>query len=151
MFRYWWLYANNFWYIQQDTIPFAVKTSALRSWRWTKDCPKHVELILDINKSLLHLVGSSILLYLHWWCTIKHKSSQQWFIICHKIQVLRTKGCDIRPPPTSHAPSFLLSWWEMVILQLNMKQTPIHSIIRSLFTVHSAMVYVIIRDTLPLF
>jgi len=34
--------------------------------RWTKDCPKHVELILEINKLLLlHLVGSSILLYLH--------------------------------------------------------------------------------------
>ena len=29
-----------------------------------KYCPKHVELILQINKSLLHLVGSSILLYL---------------------------------------------------------------------------------------
>ena len=27
-------------------------------------CPKHVELILQINKSLLHLVGSSLLLYL---------------------------------------------------------------------------------------
>jgi len=31
---------------------------------------------LEINKLLLlHLVGSSILLYLHWWCTVKHKSS----------------------------------------------------------------------------
>ena len=31
-----------------------------------KDCPKHVELILEINKLLLlHLVGFSILLYLH--------------------------------------------------------------------------------------
>jgi len=29
-----------------------------------KDCPKHVELILQINKLLLHLVGSSVLLYL---------------------------------------------------------------------------------------
>jgi len=37
---------------------------------------KHVELILEINKFLLlHLVGFSILLYLHLWCTVKHKSS----------------------------------------------------------------------------
>ena len=50
---------------QQDTIPYAVKISVLRSWRWAKDCPKHVELILEINKLLLlHLVGSSTLLYL---------------------------------------------------------------------------------------
>jgi len=62
---------------QQDTIPYAVKITVLRSWRWAKVCPKHVELILEINKLLLlHLVGFSILLYLHWWCTVKHKSSQ---------------------------------------------------------------------------
>jgi hypothetical protein len=43
---------------QQDTIPYAVKRSVLRSWRWAKDCPKHVELILEISKFLLlHLVG----------------------------------------------------------------------------------------------
>ena len=59
---------------QQDTIPYAVKISVLRSWRWAKYCPKHVEQILLINKLLLHLVGCSILLYLHWWCTVKHKS-----------------------------------------------------------------------------
>jgi len=29
---------------QQDTIPYAVKISVLRSWRWANDCPKHVEL-----------------------------------------------------------------------------------------------------------
>jgi len=41
-----------------------------------KDCPKHVELILEISKLLLlHLLASSILLYLHWWCTVKHKSN----------------------------------------------------------------------------
>ena len=39
-------------------IPFAVKISVLCSWRWAKDCPKHVELILEISKLLLlHLVG----------------------------------------------------------------------------------------------
>jgi len=33
-------------------------------------------LIYKINKLLLlHLVGSSVLLYLHWWCTFKHKSN----------------------------------------------------------------------------
>jgi hypothetical protein len=53
------------------TLKFAV----LRCWMWAKDCPKHVELILDINKYcyLLHLVGFSILLCLHWWCAVKHK------------------------------------------------------------------------------
>jgi len=50
---------------QQDTIAYAVKISVSRSWRWAKDCPKHVDLILEITKLLLlHLVGSSILLYL---------------------------------------------------------------------------------------
>jgi len=59
---------------QQDTMPYPVKISVLRSRRWAKDCPKHVELILEINKLLLlHLV----LLYLHWWRTVKHKSSFQ--------------------------------------------------------------------------
>jgi len=63
---------------QQDTIPHAVKISVLRPWRWAKDCPKHVELILEINKLLLlQLVGSFTLLYLHRWCTVKHKSSLQ--------------------------------------------------------------------------
>jgi len=42
----------------------------------SKISPKYFWLILEINKLLLlHLVGSSILLYLHWWCTVKHKSS----------------------------------------------------------------------------
>ena len=64
---------------QQDSIPYSVKISVLRSWRWTKDCPKHVELILEINKLLLlHLVGSSMLLYLHCWCTVKHKSNKKF-------------------------------------------------------------------------
>jgi hypothetical protein len=61
---------------QQDSIPYVVKISVLRSWRWAKVCPKHVELILEINKTVI--VASSwcfILHYLHWWCTVKHKSS----------------------------------------------------------------------------
>jgi len=39
-------------------------------------CPKNFELILEINK--IFIVASrwfSILLYLHWWCTVRHKSS----------------------------------------------------------------------------
>ena len=61
---------------QRDTIPYAAKISVLCSWRWAKDCPKHVELILEINKwLLLHLVGFSMLHHLHGWCTVKHKSS----------------------------------------------------------------------------
>jgi len=41
----------------QDTIPYAVKISVLRSRRWANDCPKHVELILEINK--FFIVASS--------------------------------------------------------------------------------------------
>jgi len=38
---------------------------------------RNVVLILEINKLLLlYLVGFSILLFLHWWCTVKHKSKQ---------------------------------------------------------------------------
>ena len=48
-----------------NRIPYAVNISVSRSWWWAKYCPKHVELILQINKSLLHLVGSSILLVLY--------------------------------------------------------------------------------------
>jgi hypothetical protein len=51
---------------QQDIIPYVVKISVLRSWRWAKVCPKHVELILAITKTVI--VASSwcsILLYLH--------------------------------------------------------------------------------------
>jgi hypothetical protein len=29
------------------------KISVLRSWRWAKACPKHVELILKINKTVI--------------------------------------------------------------------------------------------------
>jgi len=47
-----------------NRIPHAVNISVSRSWWWTKYCPEHVELILYINKSLLHLAASSILLYL---------------------------------------------------------------------------------------
>ena len=47
---------------QQDTIPYVVKTtSVLRSWRWAKVCPKHVELILEINKTVI--VASRWFLY----------------------------------------------------------------------------------------
>ena len=40
------------------TLYHMLQISVLRSWRWAKSCPKHVELILEINKLLLlHLVG----------------------------------------------------------------------------------------------
>ena len=38
-----------------NRIPYAVNISVSCSWWWEKYCPKHVELILYINKSLLHL------------------------------------------------------------------------------------------------
>jgi hypothetical protein len=46
---------------QQDIIQYVVKISVLRSWRWANVCPKHVELILEINKTVI--VASS-------WCSI---------------------------------------------------------------------------------
>jgi hypothetical protein len=64
---------------QQDIIPYVVKSSILRSWRWAKVCPKHVELILEINKIII--VASSwcsILLYLQWCCTVTHKSNRTY-------------------------------------------------------------------------
>jgi len=43
---------------QQDTIPYAVKSISLALLKMGKVCPKHVELILEINKLLLlHLIG----------------------------------------------------------------------------------------------
>ena len=99
---------------QQDTIPYAVKISVLRSWRWAKDCPKHVELILEINKLLLlHLVGFSILLYLHWWCTVKHKSGLKMskFSNFHKTLLFRrghtsTTARPFWPPATRRVSPF---------------------------------------------
>jgi hypothetical protein len=61
---------------QQEIVPYVVKISVLRFWRWVNVCPKHVELILEINKTVI--VASSwcsIFTYLHWWCTVKHKSN----------------------------------------------------------------------------
>jgi hypothetical protein len=72
---------------QQDIIPYVVKTSVLGSWRWANVYPKQVELILEINKTVI--VASSwcsILLYLHWWCTVKHKSSFR-FLISRRISL----------------------------------------------------------------
>jgi hypothetical protein len=46
---------------QQDIIPYVVEISVLRSWRWANVCPKHVELIFEINKTVI--VASS-------WCSI---------------------------------------------------------------------------------
>jgi hypothetical protein len=46
---------------QQDIIQYVVKISVLRCWRWANVCPKHVELILEINKTVT--VASS-------WCSI---------------------------------------------------------------------------------
>jgi len=76
--------------------------SVLHSWRWAKDCPKHVELILEINKfSVLHLVGSSILLYLHWWCTVKHKSSCYICLLNSLVYLPAGAACDAVQSGTS--------------------------------------------------
>ena len=67
-------------------------------------CPKHVELILEINKLLvLHLVGFSILLYLQWWCTLKHKSSLFPYIFRWTEVSIWNVGSKISRPSASQA------------------------------------------------
>jgi len=73
---------------EQDTVPYAVKISVISSWRWAKNCPKHVELILEINKLLLHLVGSSILFSLN----------------CYRVsfpEIEICRGVAFTPPPSA--------------------------------------------------
>ena len=48
------------------------------SWSWR-----------SIKLLLLHLVGFSILFYLHWWCTVKHKSNLQ-----ESISSMRALWCS---------------------------------------------------------
>jgi hypothetical protein len=59
-------------YVYGVIIPYVcIKISVLRSWRWALVCPKHVELILKINKNVI--AASSwfpYLLYLHISCSI---------------------------------------------------------------------------------
>jgi len=60
-----------------------------------KFCPKHVELILEINN--FFIVSSrwfSILLHLHWWCRVKHKSSYNSFHIQKILTSLASNSGD---------------------------------------------------------
>jgi hypothetical protein len=78
----------------QDTIPYAVKISVLRSWRRAKDCSKHVELILEFNKLLLlHLVGSSILLYLESMVFISLRTNSDYDPIQHEVFFIALAHC----------------------------------------------------------
>jgi len=63
----------------QDTIPYTVKTSVLRSWRWAKDCPKNVELILELNKLLP--VASSWFFYITLNTLMMHGQTQIKFCV----------------------------------------------------------------------
>jgi hypothetical protein len=68
--------------LQHWTIHHTAVTTVLRSWRWAKDCPKHVELIQRSIKLLLlrlsgHLYYSPILM-MHSQTQIKGTS---WFIL----------------------------------------------------------------------
>ena len=65
-----------------NRIPYAVNISVSRSWWWAKYCPKHVEPILQINKSLLHLVGSSVLLYTVFYSCDRYKCELSYVIFC---------------------------------------------------------------------
>ena len=71
------------------------KNSVLRSWRWAKVCPKHVELILEINKTVI--VASRwflYIIYLHWWSTVKHKSSLRFgeFLSSFQLWMLQKRA-----------------------------------------------------------
>jgi hypothetical protein len=63
---------------QQDIIPYVVKISVLRSWRWVNVCPKHVELILEINKTVI--VASS-------WCSILLYLISSFFFGAYKTEI----------------------------------------------------------------
>ena len=115
---------------QQDTIPYTVKISVLLSWRWAKDCPKHVELILEINiLLLLHLVGSSILLYLIWKTMVEPDKPQMtiWLmrITCwipnatetHTVYVLLT-AFPVQQWLQEHASLFRYSTLSVLLFQL---------------------------------
>jgi hypothetical protein len=61
---------------QQDTIPYAVKNLSLTLLKMGKSLPETCWADLGDQKTVI--VASrwfSLLLYLHWWCTVKHKSS----------------------------------------------------------------------------
>jgi hypothetical protein len=94
---------------QRDIIPYVVKISVLRSCRWAKVYPKHVELILEINKTVI--VASSwcsILLYFH--LSIINQSNARWsntgtipspFFIQLHISNTSVLPCTAPFPPSS--------------------------------------------------
>ena len=52
------------------------------AWQQSTSSPKHVELILEINKFVIVVSSWSFyIIYLHWWCTVKHKSNLVYFYI----------------------------------------------------------------------
>jgi len=79
----------------QDIIPYVVKISVLHSWRWAKYCPKHVELILEINKLLfMHLGGSSTLLYLFYLLVkLFYRSRKTFSEVKYKVQNTLNNKC----------------------------------------------------------
>jgi hypothetical protein len=78
---------------QQDIIPYVVKISVSRSWRWAKVCPKHVELILEINKTVI--VASSwcsILLYLHMLKCTRWACEDEWLFVSCTWKIIRNRA-----------------------------------------------------------
>jgi hypothetical protein len=68
--------------------PTYYKISVLRSWRWALVCPKHVELILEINKLLLlHLVG--FLYYFTYIVDARSNTNQPYSLFALPIRVKR--------------------------------------------------------------
>jgi hypothetical protein len=83
------------------------------SWYWR-----------SIKLLLLHLVGVPYLLYLHWWCTVKHKSSVEYCLFhtawtCSKcwVWVLKNQLIDDARSNTNQEKMFLPNQneiWELI-------------------------------------
>jgi len=78
---------------QQDTTPYVVKNLSLELLKTGKICPKHVELILEINKLLLlHLVSKGL------WLPCSPDFVNVWFspVAIIEAQSLRIKLSHFR-------------------------------------------------------
>ena len=66
------------------------KTSVLRSWRWAKVCPKHVELILEINKTVI-VASRWFLFYLTYIDDARSNTNQILDICIRRVFCSRSK------------------------------------------------------------
>ena len=87
--------------LQHWTIHHTAVTTALRSWRWAKDCLKHVELIQKINKTVIVASRWSFILFTYKICNsirLHFKLScywQPWSIKMHKNVIHQNQALGI--------------------------------------------------------